>query len=243
MLRGKGIFHFVNILIDFLMLISVNSAIREDNLLGTLFLFGGSYLGTFIGKRNCGGCGVSGDSNQKAIEKLNNYGLALSMLMLTMCMVVALGVVEIHVVSNGKFFPLGSEILLQSADGAYLTFGTVNVTAAVIIYMVYPCAIHFVIWLVETMDCSGIEVGQLISFWLGKWKKAFLFLDVSIFGGIVFCFGKYQVKIWKAEETAKIIEGKPQYWKYALLFAGMGFGLFLFTYGKKYAKQSYDAEK
>ncbi len=237
MLKGKGIFHFANILIDLLMLMSVNSAIREDNLLGTLFLFGVSYLGAFIGKRNCGGCGISCNSNQKTVERLNNYGLALSMLMLTVCIIAALGVVEVHVVSNGKYFPLGSEILVQSADGAYLTFGAMSVTTAVILYMMYPWVIHFAIWYVETMDCSGIEVQQLLRFWVSKWKEALLFLFVFIFWGVVFCFCKYQLKMIKAEELAGIVEGKPQYWKYVLSFAGMGFGLFLFVYEKKYIRQ------
>lgn len=238
MFQGKGIFHFTNILIDFLMIISMNSAIREDNLLGTLFLFGISYLGGFIGRKNCGSCGISCHSNYKLMEDLNDMGLALSMLMLTCCMVVALGVVEFHIVRNGNFFPLGSVILLQSAEGAYLTFGAVNVTGIIMIYMAYPLVIHALLWVAGIMDQNNIEISRLVAFWIKKWYIALVFIVTSALIGGGFCKGKYQLKLSKSSDIATGIEGEPQYWKYAVCFAIIGFGMFLYVYGKRFVRES-----
>lgn len=241
MFRGKGIFYFANILIDFLMIISINSAIREDNLLGALFLFGVSYLGAFIGKKNCGKCGITHNSNQIATEDLNNAGLALSMLMLTCCMVVALGVVELHIVSIGNFFPIGSEILLQSADRTYLPFGAVNVTWIIMVYMAYPLIIHLLMWEIEYIDQNHTEFSQLTAFWVKKWSIALLCLVISVLSGLLFCACKYWLKAEKFAETAKDMAGKPQYLKYMLCFGIIGLGLFLYISQRKYIKKSENA--
>ena len=191
------------IVVDVLVTVSFCTSVMDSSIKSVVVLFGLTYFASFFEQRKQ--YKVQGDKKRE--KQLSDLGCILSVSLLTMCVMVGIGFLNLDVRDN-------KVIILGSAPNSILPFETINITFITYTYMHYPIGIHFLIGMVERWKGKGINVEYIILYIKGQWRKT---LVCTAAGGIIgwfLCDINALIRMHRPKKWDYL--GEPQYLKYAV---------------------------